>query len=411
MILNLLSENSFSIDSLTSNGISTKNATIDDQRQQAVLLTITCSLIATKLLVLFPNQFIEQHISTILLHLISLLRSRIYSIRDQARDCLCKCVQILGKRYFKYLVEELIAGLQRGYQHFVLLHTIHSLLIHISTLNENFNIDSAVKVIINVFVDDYFNKEKTESSKESEHENSSYKPSSIPEAKTNKTANVMELLGRLIQSSDQLLICIDPFRQQLSINNESKDISKCEKCLQRFQTGLINNSHLSMEILFIFVHHLLTKTEETENEKEIQEKKQNPLSKLVNEREKYHLIPNEPKRGHARVAQAIHHGKKTNLHCLTAWTLNLLHKLIKKYKNDEEKFLSMIDPFTNHIEIGLNSPYTDVIVASLRNLSSLLEYSLPSLNKQRITTIYKKVRKFENLSFLKKTKLFFSSGF
>ncbi|CAF4435274.1 unnamed protein product, partial [Adineta steineri] len=50
----------------------------------------------------------------------------------------------------------------------------------------------------------------------------------------------------------------------------------------------------------------------------------------------------------------------------------------------------MIDPFVNHIEICLNSQYTDVIVSSLRNLSSLLEYSLPSLDKQRITNMYKK---------------------
>jgi hypothetical protein len=52
--------------------------------------------------------------------------SRLDSIRVQARDCLSKCRTILGKRYFKFIVEELIADLQRGYQHFVLLHTIHS---------------------------------------------------------------------------------------------------------------------------------------------------------------------------------------------------------------------------------------------------------------------------------------------
>jgi len=389
MILNLLSQNSFSIDSLTTSGTSTKSATIDDQRQQAILLTITCSLIATKLIAVFPHDFIEQRISTILLHLITLLRSRIYSIRDQARDCLCKCITILGKRYFKFIIEELISGLQRGYQHFVLLHTIHTILIHLSSLTTDFNIDSAVKILANLFIDDFFNLEKTESSKANEHENSSYKPSNIPEAKTNKTANVMELLGRLIHSNDELLTCIEPLRQQLSSNHDSRQITKCEKCLQRFQIGLINNTHLSIETLFIFVYHLLTKTEENHLNEQI---KQKTFNLKFDERNKYHLIPSEPKRGHARVAQAIKHEKKTNIHCLIAWTLNLLHKLIKKYKIDDQKFLSMIDPFIVHVEICLNSQYTDVIVAALRNLSSLLEYSLPSLNKQRITNMYKKVR-------------------
>lgn len=390
MILELLSQNSFSIDSLTVSGVGTKNATIDDQRQQAVLLTITCSLIATKLIVNFSHDFIEKHISTILLHIIALLRSRLYSVRDQARDCLCKCVTILGKRYFKFIVQELIAGLKRGYQRFVLLHTIHTLLIHISSLPDDFNIDAAVKVIANLYIEDFFDTEKTESSKASEHENSSYKPSSIPEAKTNKTANVMELLGRLIQSDNELLNCIDPLRQQLISHNDSRMISKCEKCLQRFQTGLISNTHLSMETLFVFIYHLLTKTEEKESD----ESNTNATKKsnaMAEERSRYHLIPSEPKQGHARVAQAIKYAAKTNLHCLIAWTLNLLHKLIKKYKNAEEKFLSMVDPFMNHIEKCLHSPYTDVIVAALRNLSSLLEYSLPSLNKQRVTNLYKKV--------------------
>jgi hypothetical protein len=136
----------------------TKNATIDDQRQQAVLLTVT------QLIVVFSPDFVEQHMySTILLHLIS-LRSRLDLIRVQARDCLSKCTTILGKRYFKFIIEELIAGLQRGSQHFVLLHTIQ-----ISSLTTLFNIDSAAQAITQLFVDDFLNAKKTESSKANEH--------------------------------------------------------------------------------------------------------------------------------------------------------------------------------------------------------------------------------------------------
>ena len=131
---------------------------------------------------------------------------------------------------------------------------------------------------------------------------------------------------------------LNHLRQQLSINNDSRQISKCEKCLQRFQTGLINNTHLSTEILFTFVYHLLTKTEENPSNEQIDHQTKTKNS-VMEERNKYHLIPLEPKRGHARVAQAIKHVKKTNIHCLISWTLNLLHKLIKKSKTDDEKFL------------------------------------------------------------------------
>ena len=91
----------------------TTNATTDDQRQQAV-----------PLIVVVAADFVEQHIPTTLLHLISLLRSRLYSIRDQAHDCLSKCMTILGKRCFKFIVEELIADIQRDYRHSVRRHTI-----------------------------------------------------------------------------------------------------------------------------------------------------------------------------------------------------------------------------------------------------------------------------------------------
>jgi len=55
--------------------------------------------------------------------------------------------------------------------------------------------------------------EKIESSKANEHENSTYKPSNIPEAKTNKTANIMKLLGKLIVSNNELFLCIEPLRK------------------------------------------------------------------------------------------------------------------------------------------------------------------------------------------------------
>jgi len=369
MIFQLLTENSFNVDKSTN----------DDERQQAVLLTTTCSLISSKILVTFDSNFVEKHISTIVLHLINLLRSRIYSIRDQTRETLCKILIIFGDRYLKFFVEELIGGLKRGFQHFVLLHTLNALLIHIDSSAVDFRIDSAVKILVDLFVNDLFNKEKTESSKAAEHDNSSYKPSNVPEAKTNKTANVFELIGRLIRSSDEIFIAIEPLRRQLIENNESKWISQCEKCLQRFQTGLISNLRLTMKNFFVFLHHLLRKTDDNESTTvKTDDKEQN----------RYHLVPQEPRR---LAVRPIPMNKKTNSHCLVSWALNFLQKLIKKYKNSDENFLSMIDPFVEHVEKCLNSPYVDVVVGSMRNLSSLLEFSLPSLNKSRVTKFYKKI--------------------
>jgi hypothetical protein len=64
-------------------------------------------------------------------------------------------------------------------------------------------------MITQLFMEDFLN---TEESKANELENSSYKPSSIVEAKTNDAGNFMQLLGRLMQSDDELLIYIELLR-------------------------------------------------------------------------------------------------------------------------------------------------------------------------------------------------------
>ena len=74
--------------------------------------------------------------------------------------------------------------LRRGQQHFVLLHISHTPLIHISSLSTPFNGDSA--------------------------------------AKTNKIGRATELLGQLIRSNDELLICIELARQRLSSSNDRR---------------------------------------------------------------------------------------------------------------------------------------------------------------------------------------------
>jgi hypothetical protein len=57
------------------------------------------------------------------------------------------------------IVEELMTGLQRDCQHFVLFHT---LVINMSSLTNSCNVDAAAKAITQLFVDDFFNTEKTE---------------------------------------------------------------------------------------------------------------------------------------------------------------------------------------------------------------------------------------------------------
>lgn len=59
--------------------------------------------------------------------------------------------------------------------------------------------------------------------------------------------------------------------------------------------------------------------------------------------------------------------RKTNLHRFKSWKLYLLYKLIETHMSEEEKYLSMTDPFASYIETSLNSQHTDVMVALLRN--------------------------------------------
>jgi len=77
--------------------------------------------------------------------------------------------------------------------------------------------------------------------------------------------------------------------------------------LQYFQTGLINNKCLTNEILFTLIYHLLTKKEEENLQINTKNK---TFNSLIEEQNKYHLIPSEPKGGHVPVAESIKHIKK-----------------------------------------------------------------------------------------------------
>ena len=150
---------------------------------------------------------------------------------DQRKDILVLVNDMPTLRAL-YLLDEnidegLIADLQRDFQRRILVHIIHPLMIHNCSLSTPLNIDPAATMITKLSVDDFFNAEKTESSKTNEHENSSYKPSNIPEIETNKTVDLTESLSRLTQS-DELLVCIELMGQQLSSNNDSRQISKYE---------------------------------------------------------------------------------------------------------------------------------------------------------------------------------------
>ncbi len=86
-----------------------------------------------KILMLLPSADSElnNHVSTLIVSVASVLRSRKREEREPARKILCEMAALLGPYYLPHIIGVLKAQLQRGYQLHVLVFSTHAVLSHV----------------------------------------------------------------------------------------------------------------------------------------------------------------------------------------------------------------------------------------------------------------------------------------
>ena len=223
----------FSIDPLTNSDTATKNTTVDEQRQSAVLVTVACVVIARNWSSLSLLTWLN-NTSRWFLSIWSLFFAHV-SIRFVFKH------PIVSPNAWRFLGNVIFRSSSKNWSSknwsLVSNEAIHTL--SSSTLSSltfphgpHFSISIQKRTRSRSCSSTISSMPRRQNRRRRMNKKIARTNHRIfPEAKTNQTANVMESLDRLIPSDNKLHICIDPLRQQLSSNNDLRQISKCETCL------------------------------------------------------------------------------------------------------------------------------------------------------------------------------------
>ncbi|XP_023930047.1 small subunit processome component 20 homolog [Lingula anatina] len=341
------------------------------------VLRVPIALAMVKLLQNLPKGTLEHSLPSLLIKVCEFLRSRSKDIRNITRDTLVKIVDSLGPSFFHYVLKELRGALTKGYQLHVLSFTVHSLLKSMTAILRPGDLDNCVQSLTEVFSKELFG----QVAEEKEVEGIVGK---LFEARSSKSYDSYEILAKFISKSS-LTSLIIPLKEVLDSTHSHKISKKVQEVLRRVTLGLIENKELKEETLLIFIHGLANEAlplitpdqkDKSNMSKPPPDPRLHPPSTL--------LLTSAPPRGGVKPSG----NQKTNMHILVDFGLQLLYMLLKRSRvvASNTQNLQMLDPFIEILSNCLYSKHVKVVTTSLRCLSWMLKFPLPSL-KDHITKI------------------------
>ncbi|XP_050392090.2 small subunit processome component 20 homolog [Patella vulgata] len=332
------------------------------------VLRVPLALAMVKLLQTLPHKILEVKLPGVLSRVCLFLKSRAKEIRENARATLCKICVALGPRYFSFVLKQMKSVLVKGYQRHVLCYSVHKLLVHISPKLKAGDLQPALEIIQEIFIEEMFGKVAEEKEVEAI-------TNQVFEAKYKKGPESFFIISQFLRpkSLNQL---IAPLKEKLETTSSHKIAQKVRDVLEKVSMGLLINTSLNVQTLMIFVHGLtadnLAALEDTKLENKIEENKhegERPPSCLL-------LPDNVP---HGITKSKLH--KHTNIHIIVEFGLHLLVNCLKKLDQNKEENLQLLDPLVSTISDCLFSKHILVNTYSLRCVTYILRFPLPSLKK------------------------------
>lgn len=180
------------------------------------------------------QEVFDTNVKSIFLRLSSFLKSRMDSIREAARQTLCKTMAIIGPKYLSLLIDEMKAVLNRGYRLHVLTFSLYIIIEHMSPNLNSGDLDDISSTIIEIFHSELF-------TDKAEEKSVGKITSKCKEAKKMKTFAMYRFLGKFISGSN-LITTIIPLKQVLDQATTPKVIKKVSNCMQKFFQGLLENN-------------------------------------------------------------------------------------------------------------------------------------------------------------------------
>jgi U3 small nucleolar RNA-associated protein 20 len=325
-------------------------------------VNVNINLAALKLLKLLPGDIMDSLLPSIIHRISNFLKSRLESIRDEARSALAACLKELGLQYLQFIVRVLRGTLKRGYELHVLAYTLNFILSKSILIPNSGKLDYCLEDLLSVVENDILGDvaEEKEVGKIA---------SKMKETKTRMSFKTLELIAQSITFKTHALKLLSPVTTHLQKQLTPKVKTELEKMLNHIAVGIEHNPSVDQTDLFIFVYGLIEDGIKDENcERE---------HSLIAEAKKHHRKDLREKR--------ITSGRLVNVssHLLIVFALRMLHKRTTSLKQGKiEHVLSMLDPFVTLLGNCLASKYEDILSASLSCLTSLVRLPLPSLESQ-----------------------------
>ncbi|OWM88808.1 hypothetical protein CDL15_Pgr020762 [Punica granatum] len=318
-------------------------------------VNVSINLAALKLLKLLPGEIMEAQLPSIIHRVSNFLKSRLESIRDEARSALAACLKELGVDYLHFILKVLQATLKRGFEVHVLGYTLNFMLSKVLNDTRKGKLDYCLEDLLSVVENDILG----DVSEEKEVEKIASK---MKETKKRVSYETLKMIAQNITFKSHASKLLSPVTAHMQKHLTPKKKVKLENMLSHIAAGIECNPSVEQTDLFVFIYSLieddLNKEKGQTHEKNI-EGKEIPPARVIG-------------------------GDSPSSHMITFFALRLLLTRLKNLKLDRNDalLLSMLDPFIVLLCKCLGSKYEDILSASLRCLIPLIRLPLPSLEPQ-----------------------------
>ncbi|KAI6646604.1 Small subunit processome component 20-like [Oopsacas minuta] len=347
------------------------------------------ALAIVHLLLKLPQKLMDLHLPSILLKLIRALDTRDWDLRQDVRRVLRDVAVSIGAEHLERIFSEMQQLLTRGYQLHILTYTIHNILEGVKKKLKQGDLDSCVRVLTEIVVNDLFGKP----SEEREIRELAVK---TVEVRHPKAPEVLELLSSFI-SHGAIHGVLDPFLEKLFTAESSNTVEIVREGLRRVSQGLMKNRAMTSHKLLVFTYEQLVLSVE-KGSNNLPGREDTPLNKgkyLEEVKRDCYII--QPKVGRGGIKPKIR--TNSNIQLLTEFCLSLLSSALKDRKINlrQQSVLEMLDPFIEIITNLLSTPHIRISMLAMKILGQVCSLKLPSLlkhTKQLKTHILSYLRKY-----------------
>ncbi|XP_035787834.1 small subunit processome component 20 homolog [Anopheles albimanus] len=413
LVPNLLSSFNFATESLKSvDGGKIGKFQMDKKarfaKQKEEMLKLPIAIAIVKLFMKLPSEQIEINLPKLIIKVITFLKSRLKSVRAQARNTLAHITIELGPMYFSFILQNLLAMLTRGFQRHVLTFTVHTLIEraqkHLTYENVMHDI---LQAVLHICMEDIFG-QLIGLVRGTTIESGTLKRVSAPESKSSRKPYQTLLVLAQYAREEMLIDLFAPFCCVLLHYRTYQTVKKVQDAFRRIAIGIIRNETIRAESLLVFIYGMLSGDifaqciASSSNDSvhsnilaiEVSEKSKHLLADVPKPGTTY-LIPCEPKRYGStsiNIDDCSQDERNDNvfLECGMHLLLNFIKRKHVEARHDREQghaFKQSINPIIPMLVQSLDSKHTKIICLSLNCLSSLWSTQWPISHMEEQSTI------------------------